>query len=77
MCVEVEYGIQLLVLHTSRVLASSKYLHSSNLLWPHHTYQHLITPWSEPVSELYRRSNRCLSEKLVTTFADRGCHVSA
>jgi hypothetical protein len=30
------------------------------------------TPWSEPASELYRPSDRCLSAKLVPTFADRG-----
>jgi hypothetical protein len=33
------------------------------------------TPWSESASELYRPSDRRLSEKLVPTFADRGCHV--
>jgi hypothetical protein len=33
------------------------------------------TPWSESASELYWRSNRRLSTKLVPTFADRGCHV--
>jgi hypothetical protein len=27
------------------------------------------------MSELYRPSDRCLSGKLVPTFADRGCHV--
>jgi hypothetical protein len=27
------------------------------------------------VNELYRPSDRCLSEKLVPTFTDRGCHV--
>jgi hypothetical protein len=31
--------------------------------------------WSESASELYRPSNRCLLAKLVTTFADIGCHV--
>jgi hypothetical protein len=29
------------------------------------------TPWPEPVSELYRPSDRLLSAKLVATFADR------
>jgi hypothetical protein len=33
------------------------------------------TPWSESASELYRPSDRRLSAKLVSTFADRGCHV--
>jgi hypothetical protein len=33
------------------------------------------TPWSEPVSELYRPSNRRLSAKLVPTFAARECYV--
>jgi hypothetical protein len=33
------------------------------------------TPWPVPASELYRRSDRRLSAKLVTIFADRGCHV--
>jgi hypothetical protein len=33
------------------------------------------TPWPESASELYRPSDRCLSAKLVPTFADRGCHV--
>jgi hypothetical protein len=32
-------------------------------------------PWSESASELYRPSDRRLSEKLVPTFADRGQHV--
>jgi hypothetical protein len=29
------------------------------------------TPWPEPASELYRLIDRCLSAKLVPTFADR------
>jgi hypothetical protein len=33
-----------------------------------------ITPWPEYASELYRPSDRRLSEKLVPTFADRGSH---
>jgi hypothetical protein len=33
------------------------------------------TPWSESASELYRSNDRHLSMKLVSTFADRGCHV--
>jgi hypothetical protein len=33
------------------------------------------TPWPKSASEPYRRSDRRLSAKLVTTFADRGCHV--
>jgi hypothetical protein len=32
-------------------------------------------PWPESVSELYRPSDRRFSAKLVSTFADRGCHV--
>jgi hypothetical protein len=32
-------------------------------------------PWSESAGELYRPSDRSLSVKLVSTFADRGCHV--
>jgi CBS-domain-containing membrane protein len=33
------------------------------------------TPWSESASELYRPSDRRFSAKLLTTFADKGCHV--
>jgi hypothetical protein len=33
------------------------------------------TSWLEPESELYRLRDRRLSEKLVPTFADRGCYV--
>jgi hypothetical protein len=33
------------------------------------------TPWSESARKLYRPRDRRLSAKLVTTFADRGCHV--
>jgi hypothetical protein len=29
----------------------------------------------QSASELYRQSDRCLSAKLVQTFADRGCRV--
>jgi hypothetical protein len=32
------------------------------------------TPWPESTSELYRQSVCRLSAKLVSTFADRGCH---
>jgi hypothetical protein len=32
-------------------------------------------PWPQSASELYRWSNRCLSMKLVPTFAERGCQV--
>jgi CBS-domain-containing membrane protein len=35
----------------------------------------LKTPWPESASELYRPSDRRLSAKLVSTFADTGCHV--
>jgi hypothetical protein len=33
------------------------------------------TPWPESAIELYRPNDRILSEKLVLTFADRGCPV--
>jgi CBS-domain-containing membrane protein len=33
------------------------------------------TPWPESASELYRPSDCRLLAKLVTTLADRGCHV--
>jgi CBS-domain-containing membrane protein len=33
------------------------------------------TPWSESTSDIYRPSDRRLSAKLMSTFADRGCHV--
>jgi hypothetical protein len=33
------------------------------------------TPWPESASELYRPSDRRLSEKLEPTFADKGWHV--
>jgi hypothetical protein len=33
------------------------------------------TPWPESASELYRPSDRLLSEKLVSSFADSECHV--
>jgi hypothetical protein len=43
---------------------------------PFHTIDHKLnqkkTPWSESASELYRPSDRRLSEKLVP---ERGCHV--
>jgi hypothetical protein len=32
-------------------------------------------PWSESARELYRPNDRRLSAKLVSTFADRECHV--
>jgi hypothetical protein len=41
----------------------------------HILYKQKQTPWPESVSELYRPSDRCLSAKLVPTFADRRCHV--
>jgi hypothetical protein len=37
--------------------------------------RHEKTPWPESASKLYRPSDRRLSAKLVSTFADRGCHV--
>jgi hypothetical protein len=39
------------------------------------TFTNKQTPWSESASELYRLSDRRLSEKLVAAFEDRGCHV--
>jgi hypothetical protein len=33
------------------------------------------TPWPESVNELYRPSDRHLSENLVSTFADKECRV--
>jgi hypothetical protein len=33
------------------------------------------TPWPESASELYRLSDRRLPAKLVSSFADKGCHV--
>jgi hypothetical protein len=56
-------------------------------IWTWH--QDILTDWSsvamwldfdfefcpESPSELYRQSDRRLSAKLVSTFADRGCHV--
>jgi hypothetical protein len=43
----------------------------------HHHHYRLIKkpPWSEPASELYQPSDRCLSAKWLPTFADRGCHM--
>jgi hypothetical protein len=35
------------------------------------------TPWPDSARELYGLSDRRLSAKLVTTFADRGCHVAS
>jgi hypothetical protein len=40
-----------------------------------HKKQRKQIQWPESMSELYRPSDHCLSEKLVPTFADRGCHV--
>jgi hypothetical protein len=39
------------------------------------TNQNTQTLWPESASELYQPSDRCLSAKLMPTFADRGCHV--
>jgi hypothetical protein len=36
---------------------------------------HILTPWPEYASELYRPSDRHLSEKLLPTSAYRGCNV--
>jgi hypothetical protein len=35
-------------------------------------FLNIRTPWPQSTSELYRRSDRRLSAKLVPTFADRG-----
>jgi hypothetical protein len=47
--------------------------------WIHFTLSYLKTikrtPWPGSASELYRPSDCRLSEKLVPTFADWGCHV--
>jgi hypothetical protein len=40
-----------------------------------HFYYLKLTPWSESASKLYRPSDRRLSAKWLSTFADRGCHV--
>jgi hypothetical protein len=47
---------------------TSSHLHKKKL-WPKKI------PWPESASELYRPSDRCLSAKLVPTFADRRCNV--
>jgi hypothetical protein len=43
----------------------------------YHYYHHLdiMTAWGVMLLGLYRPSNRLLSTKLVSTVADRGCHV--
>jgi CBS-domain-containing membrane protein len=43
--------------------------------WQDKTKKQKKTPWSEPVSELYRPSDRRFSVKWLPTFADKGCHV--
>jgi hypothetical protein len=48
---------------------------SRNRIRPDTLLQIKKTPWPESASELYRPSDRHLSETLVSTFADRGCHV--
>jgi hypothetical protein len=35
----------------------------------------IITQWPESTSEQYRPSDHRLSAKLVSIFADRGCHM--
>jgi hypothetical protein len=35
----------------------------------------ILNLWPESASELYRPSDLCLSAKLVSTFADRGCNM--
>jgi hypothetical protein len=47
-------------------------LRSDVMQWPKQNKQ---TPWSESASELYRPSDRRLSVKLVSIFANRWCHV--
>jgi hypothetical protein len=41
----------------------------------YYLYINKQTPWSESVSELYRPSDRRLSEKWLPSCADKGCHV--
>jgi hypothetical protein len=60
--------------NTAAASSSSDILLSA--IMPHYVLLHL-TPWPESASELYRPRDRRLSAKLVPTFADRGCHVSA
>jgi hypothetical protein len=43
--------------------------------WAHYRSGNKKPPWPESESELYRPTGRRLSAKLVSTFADRGCHV--
>jgi hypothetical protein len=47
----------------------------SNLYYTHSKIIKKKTPWSESASELYRPSDRSLSEKLLPTYADRRWHV--
>jgi hypothetical protein len=44
-------------------------------LYASSSHNSLQTPWPGSASELYRPSDRCLSAKLVPTFAYRRCHV--
>jgi hypothetical protein len=48
---------------------------ASILSYSQEVRKRLKTPWPESASELCRPSDRCLSAKIVPTFADRGCHV--
>jgi hypothetical protein len=48
---------------------------SSNVVVANSEVRKNKTPWPESASKLYPPRDRRLSEKLVPTFADRGCHV--
>jgi hypothetical protein len=58
---------------TLRYNMSLTILFSVNLLY--NLFSRKKPLWPESMSELYQPSDRRLSEKLVPTFADRGCHV--
>jgi hypothetical protein len=45
--------------------------------WKNNTARRTPTPWPESASELYRPSDHRLSAKIVSTFADRVCHVAS
>jgi hypothetical protein len=58
----------------SRILTNELTEYLTNQGYPINK-QNKQTPWSESASELYRQSDRRLSAKWLSTFADRGCHV--
>jgi hypothetical protein len=57
------------------VNAISSHLKSFLFLCVKKTANRKQTPWLDSASELYRLSDRRLLAKLVSTFADRWCHV--